>query len=67
MLKRLFGRSAKTHTVQVEPFGATLTVGAKETILMAALKAGLPFLQRARCHPVVAQGGALRVRSEILL
>jgi toluene methyl-monooxygenase electron transfer component len=43
MLKRLFGRSAKTHTVQVEPFGATLTVGAKETILMAALKAGLPF------------------------
>ncbi len=43
MLKRLFGKSAKTHTVQVEPFGATLTVGAKETVLMAALKAGLPY------------------------
>jgi NAD(P)H-flavin reductase/ferredoxin len=43
MLKRLFGKSAKTHTVRVEPFGANLTVGAKETLLMAALKAGLPY------------------------
>ncbi len=43
MLKRLFGKSPKTHTLQVEPFGANITVGAKETILMAALKAGLPY------------------------
>jgi xylene monooxygenase electron transfer component len=43
MLKRLFNRSPKTHQVYVEPFGATLTVGARETILQAALKAGLAY------------------------
>jgi CDP-4-dehydro-6-deoxyglucose reductase len=43
MLKRLFNRSPKTHQVYVEPFGATITVGARETILQAALKAGLAY------------------------
>ena len=43
MLKRLFNRTSKTHQVYVEPFGATLTVGAKETILKAALKAGIAY------------------------
>ena len=43
MLKRLFNRTPKTHQVYVEPFGATLTVGARETILKAALKAGLAY------------------------
>jgi NAD(P)H-flavin reductase/ferredoxin len=43
MLKRLFNRTPKTHQVYVEPFGATLTVGARETILKAALKSGLAY------------------------
>jgi NAD(P)H-flavin reductase/ferredoxin len=43
MLKRLFNRSTKTYQVVVEPFGTTITVGAKETILQAALKAGLAY------------------------
>ncbi len=43
MLKRLFNRPAKTHQVTIEPFGATVTVGARETILQAALKAGLAY------------------------
>lgn len=43
MPKRLFGGSAKTHTVTVEPFGATLELGPRETILRAALKAGLAY------------------------
>lgn len=43
MLKRLFNRSPKTHQVFVEPFGATINVGAKETLLQAALKAGLAY------------------------
>ena len=43
MLKRLFGRSAKTYQVVIEPFGATVTVGVRETILQAALRAGLAY------------------------
>lgn len=43
MLNRLFNRPAKTHQVYIEPFGATVTVGALETILQAALKAGLAY------------------------
>lgn len=43
MLKRLFNRTPKTHQVYVEPFGVTLTVGARETVLQAALKAGLAY------------------------
>lgn len=43
MLKRLFHRPPKTHQVVIEPFGAKITVGAKETILQAALKAGLAY------------------------
>lgn len=43
MFKRLFNRTPKTHQVYVEPFGTTLTVGARETILKAALKAGLAY------------------------
>jgi toluene methyl-monooxygenase electron transfer component len=43
MLERLFNRTPKTHQVHVEPFGTTLTVGARETILKAALKAGLAY------------------------
>ena len=43
MLKRLFNRTPKTYQVYVEPFGATLSVGARETILKAALKAGLAY------------------------
>lgn len=43
MLKRLFGRQPKTYQVKVEPFGQTLTVGARETILQAALRGGLAY------------------------
>ncbi len=43
MLKRLFNRSGKTHQVYVEPFGATVTVNARETILQAALNAGVAY------------------------
>lgn len=43
MLKRLFNRAPKTYEVHVEPFGATFTVGARETILRAALRAGLAY------------------------
>lgn len=43
MFKRFFGRPKKTHTVHIEPFGVTLELGPRETVLMAALKAGLPF------------------------
>lgn len=43
MLKRFFGGSKKTHTVHIEPFGVTLDLEPRETVLMAALKAGLPF------------------------
>ena len=43
MLKRLFSRTPKTYQVDVEPFGATVTVGARETILKAALDAGLAY------------------------
>ena len=43
MLKRLFSRTPKTYQVAVEPFGATVTVGARETILKAALDAGLAY------------------------
>ena len=43
MLKKLFSRNAKTYEVTIEPFGTKLTVGARETILRAALKAGLAY------------------------
>jgi CDP-4-dehydro-6-deoxyglucose reductase len=43
MRKKLFGKPAKTHTVHVEPFGATLELEPRETVLIAALKAGLPY------------------------
>jgi len=43
MLKRLFNRKSKTYQVHVAPFGVSLTVGARETILKAALKAGLAY------------------------
>ncbi len=43
MLKRIFSRTPKTHQVYVEPFGISLTVDARETILKAALKAGLAY------------------------
>ena len=42
MLKRLFG-GTKSYQVTVEPFGTTLTVGPKETLLKAALAAGLAY------------------------
>ncbi|MFT4562636.1 MAG: NAD(P)H-flavin reductase/ferredoxin [Gammaproteobacteria bacterium] len=43
MLKRLFNRSPKSYQVSIEPFGQTVTVGSRETILHAALKAGLGY------------------------
>jgi NAD(P)H-flavin reductase/ferredoxin len=62
MLKRLFNRTPKTHQVTVEPFGVTLTVGARETILQAALKAGLAYPSEcqtgacASCRTVLLEG-----------
>ncbi len=43
MLKKLFGRTPKTYQVHVEPFGTTITVGSKETLLQAALRTGLAY------------------------
>ncbi|MFT4585005.1 MAG: NAD(P)H-flavin reductase/ferredoxin [Gammaproteobacteria bacterium] len=43
MLKRLFNRTPKTYQVSIEPFAQTVTVGARETILHAALEAGLAY------------------------
>ena len=43
MLKRLFGRAPESYEVRIEPFGATITVGAKETILKAALRSGIAY------------------------
>lgn len=43
MLKRLFNRKPKAYQVHLDPFGVSLTVGPRETILKAALKAGLAY------------------------
>jgi NAD(P)H-flavin reductase/ferredoxin len=48
MLRMGFGGRNKSFQVRVEPFGKTLTVGARETILQAALRAGLAYPSECR-------------------
>ncbi len=47
-MRKFFGGRNKSFEVKVEPFGKTLTVGARETILQAALKAGLAYPSECR-------------------
>ena len=48
MLGELFGRGKKSFNVTVEPFGKTLSVGKRETILQAALRNGLAYPSESR-------------------
>ena len=72
MLKRLFGRQAKTYRVTIEPFGTSVEVGAKETILQAALKAGLAYpyeCQTGACATCKTQliDGDIKALTDVLM
>jgi NAD(P)H-flavin reductase/ferredoxin len=43
MFDRFFKKTPKTFNVQIEPYGKTLLVDARETILEAALKSGIAY------------------------
>ena len=59
MFDRFFKKNPKTFNVQIEPYGKTLLVDARETILEAALKSEIAC-PNAAISPSHSLNGTLR-------